>query len=144
MRDDDPTPDGIYDIGTHCLVLQLLKLPDGTVKVLVEGLSARAEIDELHRPRGLLRGHAPVDCRSVEEDKVRNRGPGPFGGDAVRKLRQAQQEDSAGSLSALDQPDRGLFQARRHDCFASRHQDPEKQELLESVSVSAAARAVSA
>ena len=35
--DDEPTADGIYDMGTLASVLQLLKLPDGTVKVLVEG-----------------------------------------------------------------------------------------------------------
>ncbi len=35
--DDDPEPKGIYEIGTLASVLQLLKLPDGTVKVLVEG-----------------------------------------------------------------------------------------------------------
>jgi ATP-dependent Lon protease len=32
------SPDSIYEIGTLASVLQLLKLPDGTVKVLVEGL----------------------------------------------------------------------------------------------------------
>ena len=35
--DDDPAADEIYDVGTIGTVLQLLKLPDGTVKVLVEG-----------------------------------------------------------------------------------------------------------
>src|SRR6187399_3410697 len=35
--DDDPAPDAIYETGTLASVLQLLKLPDGTVKVLVEG-----------------------------------------------------------------------------------------------------------
>ena len=35
--DDDPATDAIYEIGTLASVLQLLKLPDGTVKVLVEG-----------------------------------------------------------------------------------------------------------
>ena len=35
--DDEPLTDGIYTIGTLASVLQLLKLPDGTVKVLVEG-----------------------------------------------------------------------------------------------------------
>ena len=35
--DDDPNKDDIYKIGTISTVLQLLKLPDGTVKVLVEG-----------------------------------------------------------------------------------------------------------
>jgi ATP-dependent Lon protease len=39
--DDDPAPDSIYGVGTLASVLQLLKLPDGTVKVLVEG-AARA------------------------------------------------------------------------------------------------------
>ncbi|MFC3226007.1 endopeptidase La [Marinibaculum pumilum] len=34
---DDPGPDDIHDVGTVASVLQLLKLPDGTVKVLVEG-----------------------------------------------------------------------------------------------------------
>ncbi len=35
--DDDPTPESIHTIGTIASILQLLKLPDGTVKVLVEG-----------------------------------------------------------------------------------------------------------
>ncbi|QFR32707.1 endopeptidase La [Ancylobacter sp. TS-1] len=37
--DDDPATSSIYKIGTLASVLQLLKLPDGTVKVLVEGIS---------------------------------------------------------------------------------------------------------
>jgi ATP-dependent Lon protease len=41
--DDDPGQDDIYPIGTIATVLQLLKLPDGTVKVLVEG-AGRARI----------------------------------------------------------------------------------------------------
>ncbi len=41
--DDDPKTDAIYQVGTLASVLQLLKLPDGTVKVLVEG-SARAKV----------------------------------------------------------------------------------------------------
>src|SRR6202521_5439362 len=41
--DDDPPTDAIYGVGTLASVLQLLKLPDGTVKVLVEG-AARAKI----------------------------------------------------------------------------------------------------
>ena len=41
--DDDPEADAIYEIGVLANVLQLLKLPDGTVKVLVEGKS-RARI----------------------------------------------------------------------------------------------------
>ncbi len=36
-RTDDPGPEDVYDMGTLSTVLQMLKLPDGTVKVLVEG-----------------------------------------------------------------------------------------------------------
>ncbi|KAA5607196.1 endopeptidase La [Roseospira marina] len=42
---DDPSPDDIYAVGTVSTVLQLLRLPDGTVKVLVEG-SHRARITQ--------------------------------------------------------------------------------------------------
>ncbi|TDT94622.1 MULTISPECIES: endopeptidase La [Azorhizobium] len=41
--DDDPATDAIYRVGTLATVLQLLKLPDGTVKVLVEGVT-RAQV----------------------------------------------------------------------------------------------------
>ena len=43
---DDPKADDLYEIGTLATILQLLKLPDGTVKVLVEG-GARARVDRL-------------------------------------------------------------------------------------------------
>jgi ATP-dependent Lon protease len=43
---DDPKADDLYRIGTIATILQLLKLPDGTVKVLVEG-AERAHIDKL-------------------------------------------------------------------------------------------------
>ncbi len=42
--DDDPAVDTIYEVGTLAQVLQLLKLPDGTVKVLVEG-AERARVE---------------------------------------------------------------------------------------------------
>ncbi|MGB5779563.1 MAG: LON peptidase substrate-binding domain-containing protein, partial [Allopontixanthobacter sediminis] len=47
---DDPERDDLYDTGVVAQVLQLLKLPDGTVRVLVEGTS-RAELERL-RPEG--------------------------------------------------------------------------------------------
>ena len=43
--DDDPSIDDIYSVGTIANILQLLKLPDGTIKVLVEGYD-RASIDD--------------------------------------------------------------------------------------------------
>jgi ATP-dependent Lon protease len=44
--EDDPDRDALYDLGVVATVLQLLKLPDGTVRVLVEGRQ-RARLDEL-------------------------------------------------------------------------------------------------
>lgn len=46
--DEDPVADGLYEVGTLATVLQLLKLPDGTVKVLVEGQqrARRLKLDE--------------------------------------------------------------------------------------------------
>src|SRR5687767_2586460 len=43
---DDPAPEDLYEIGSIANILQMLKLPDGTVKVLVEG-SQRARISEV-------------------------------------------------------------------------------------------------
>ncbi|MCO6553991.1 MAG: endopeptidase La [Gilliamella sp.] len=43
---DDPDIDDLYDVGTVANVLQLLQLPDGTVKVLVEGI-ARAKMNDI-------------------------------------------------------------------------------------------------
>ena len=44
---DDPQPTDLYDVGTLATILQLLKLPDGTVKVLVEG-GERALVDRIN------------------------------------------------------------------------------------------------
>ena len=49
--EDDPERDDLYDIGVTATVLQLLKLPDGTVRVLVEGKS-RATMETLHTRDG--------------------------------------------------------------------------------------------
>jgi ATP-dependent Lon protease len=58
-QDDDPAPDQIYTTGTIATVLQLLKLPDGTVKVLVEGLS-RATIDRYLQTTDYFEAEASV------------------------------------------------------------------------------------
>ena len=44
---DDPQPNDLYEVGTLATILQLLKLPDGTVKVLVEG-TERALVDRIN------------------------------------------------------------------------------------------------
>ncbi|MEQ9328841.1 MAG: LON peptidase substrate-binding domain-containing protein, partial [Rhodospirillales bacterium] len=56
---DDPGVDDIYDVGTVSTVLQLLKLPDGTVKVLVEG-SSRARIEEFTDREEFFQARASV------------------------------------------------------------------------------------
>ena len=73
---DDPGTDDIYRVGTVSSVLQLLKLPDGTVKVLVEG-NARAEINSFSdNPRSSRR--TPACCPSwipIRASWRRWRGP---------------------------------------------------------------------
>ena len=56
---DDPGAGDLHPIGTLAQVLQLLKLPDGTIKVLVEGL-VRARVDEVREENGALSGSADV------------------------------------------------------------------------------------
>ena len=68
---DDPTADGIYKVGVLANVLQLLKLPDGTVKVLVEGRN-RVRITEYLDNDAYFEAHAesltelPGDPATVE------------------------------------------------------------------------------
>ncbi|CAH1670464.1 endopeptidase La [Chelatococcus asaccharovorans] len=62
--DDDPATDAIYTIGTVASVLQLLKLPDGTVKVLVEG-TGRAKISAYGRTDDYYEAEAEVLAESV-------------------------------------------------------------------------------
>ena len=69
--EEDPTSDDIHPVGTIGSVLQLLKLPDGTVKVLVEG-GARARIIKYEDGADYFRAEAekiedvPSDAREVE------------------------------------------------------------------------------
>ena len=58
---DDPSADGLYSVGTLCSVLQLLKLPDGTVKVLAEG-RGRVELSDIQDEEGFFTADAtPLD-----------------------------------------------------------------------------------
>jgi ATP-dependent Lon protease len=64
--DDDPATDAIYQVGTLASVLQLLKLPDGTVKVLVEGVS-RAHIKTYTRTEEFYEAEAEALPDSLGE-----------------------------------------------------------------------------
>ncbi len=63
--DDDPSPEAIFENGTLARVLQLLKLPDGTVKVLVEGAS-RARI----RRYVQTEGYYIAEAQAVADDAI--------------------------------------------------------------------------
>ncbi len=58
---DDPAPEDIYEVGVLASVLQLLKLPDGTVKVLVEGRSRAAVLKFTGREDYYEAEIAPID-----------------------------------------------------------------------------------
>ena len=70
---DDPQPADLYEVGTQATILQLLKLPDGTVKVLVEGgqrarlisLDTDAESDHLQAEIELI-DEPTVEAREAE------------------------------------------------------------------------------
>ncbi len=69
--EDDPSAEGIYNAGVLANVLQLLKLPDGTVKVLVEG-QARVKIteylenDDFFEARAEYLNEIPGDAATIE------------------------------------------------------------------------------
>jgi ATP-dependent Lon protease len=71
--DDDPAIDAIYTIGTLASVLQLLKLPDGTVKVLVEGVG-RASVNAYIRSEDYYEAEAisiaDLDGNPVESEAL--------------------------------------------------------------------------
>src|SRR6201990_902421 len=71
--DDDPATNSIYEIGTLASVLQLLKLPDGTVKVLVEG-AERARILKYNERPEFYEASAVVLADEVG-DKVEAEAP---------------------------------------------------------------------
>ena len=60
---DEPSPEDMYRVGCVANILQMLKLPDGTVKVLVEGVQ-RANISQIHD----LPAHFSCDAQTVGAD----------------------------------------------------------------------------
>ena len=67
--EDDPGKDDLYNIGVTATIMQLLKLPDGTVRVLVEG-KQRAELRDL-----IERGDAYVEATVILVDEQSADGP---------------------------------------------------------------------
>ncbi len=70
--EDDPDIDGLYDVGVIGQILQLLKLPDGTVKVLVEGTN-KVAIDRFENDGDFLTGyyHPLNDETDLQDEEVK-------------------------------------------------------------------------
>src|SRR5436305_8433288 len=66
-KTNDPTPDDIFGVGTIGTIIQLLRLPDGTVKVLVEG-KRRARIKQFVARED----HFLVECEDIQEPDERS------------------------------------------------------------------------
>jgi len=66
---DDPGASDLYEVGTLAQVLQLLKLPDGTIKVLVEGMT-RVRVSAIREADGALSGEA-VEIEGGEPEPTR-------------------------------------------------------------------------
>ena len=66
---NDPKNEDLYEVGTVGKVLQLLKLPDGTVKVLVEGVK-RAKVEALIPHENFLEAKVEVISEEKTEDKT--------------------------------------------------------------------------
>ncbi|MDX1590021.1 MAG: endopeptidase La [Oleiphilaceae bacterium] len=126
---DDPTADEIYQLGTVASVLQMLKLPDGTVKVLVEG-THRGRLGEVSG-RDYLRGpiealpEQPVDER--EEEVLVRTLMEEF--EKFVKLSRKVPSEVSNSLTGIDELDRLADTMAAHlELKVS-----EKQELLETL-----------
>lgn len=131
--DDDPSPDDIYRIGTLASVLQLLKLPDGTVKVLVEG-AARAEIVEFGERADIFEARVKV-VEEVVADKVELEA---LGRSVVAEFENYVKLNKKVSPEVLGTVTQITDHSKLADTIASHLavKIPEKQELLGILSVS--------
>ena len=125
---DDPRPDEIYQVGTLANIVQSVKLPDGNIKVLVEG-SERAKIVQITNDEGFFRATVrliPVKTDpSPQLEQAASRITGLF--EQYVKLSQSLNYDTMIAAVRVDDP------AKLADAIASNLQIPveEKQELLE-------------
>ena len=104
---DDPSPEDLYEIGCVASVLQMLKLPDGTVKVLVEGLQ-RARIDKVVDTEthfsATVTPLAPETGDSAEVEALRRAVMAQF--EQYVKLNKKIPQEILTSLTGIDDPGR--------------------------------------
>ncbi|MFA5520176.1 MAG: endopeptidase La [Castellaniella sp.] len=100
---DDPSPDDLYEIGCAANILQLLKLPDGTVKVLVEGVQ-RARLVKVEDHETHFTGDAvavPVESGAeAEAEALRRTVVAQF--EQYGKLNKKIPQEVLASLVAID------------------------------------------
>src|SRR5690606_5664578 len=130
---DDPGAEDLYAIGTLATVLQLLKLPDGTIKVRVEGVD-RAEVDKVVEHDGTLacrvRVVEPADGREPREVEAVARSLMTLFEQYVKSNRKLPPE-LLQTLSGIEEPGRLADTIAAH--LGVRLAD--KQRLLETVDV---------
>jgi len=130
--DDDPGEDALYRMGTVATVLQLLKLPDGTVKVLVEG-EQRGAIEKFIE----VDGHCRAEVQLLDESEVAERESEVFTRSLLSQFEQYVQlgkkvpGEVLSSLNSIDEPARLVDTMAAHMVLKIE----QKQEILEITSL---------
>ncbi|HJN25764.1 MAG TPA: endopeptidase La, partial [Rhodospirillales bacterium] len=130
--EDDPSVDDIYNVGTVATVLQLLKLPDGTVKVLVEGgqrarVTGYVENDKFFEAQASLLDDPESDDQELEA--LSRSVVTQF--DHYIKLNKKIPPEALVSINQIDAPDKLADTIASHLALKI----SEKQELLETETV---------
>ncbi|MBF0264052.1 MAG: endopeptidase La [Gammaproteobacteria bacterium] len=130
--DDEPTPKNIHQFGTIATILRLLKLPDGTVKVLVEG-NDRAKVINIEETEQLFLGKAEIyEMDSLDEreaDILMRSVVNQF--DQYVKMNDKIPPEVVSSLSSVDEANKLADTIAAHMPLKI----DEKQKLLEMVGV---------
>ena len=125
---DDPSVDDIYRVGTVSTILQLLKLPDGTVKVLVEG-GRRARITGFKETESFFEAHVePLPDRETEGKELEALGRTVIGQfEQYIKLNKKIAPEVLVSLNQIEEPSKLADTVAAHLNLKI----AEKQDLLE-------------
>ena len=129
---DDPSEEDVYDIGTVGTILQLLKLPDGTVKVLVEGLRRAKLVDFVPNEsffQASVIGIEEEDLDSPDLASLSKTVVGQF--DNYVKMNRKIPQEVQNVIREIDDPQKLADTVAGHLNI----QISEKQALLENVSV---------
>ena len=125
---EEPTVDDVFDVGTIANIIQLLKLPDGTVKVLVEG-QQRAKINQLNDGEDHFSAEVtPIETSFGDEkelDVVKAAVLNEF--ESYLQLNKKIPADVLGALQRIDDADRLADTMAAHIPVTVRH----KQSVLE-------------